>query len=84
METYGEDPYLTGQMGVQFIKGLQGDDTCYLKVVATPKHYAVHSGPEPERHTFDAVTDERDLRETYLPHFRACIKEANAFSVMCA
>lgn len=84
METYGEDPYLTGRMGVQFVKGLQGDDSRYLKVVATPKHYAVHSGPEPDRHAFDAVTDERDLRETYLPHFRACIKEANAFSVMCA
>ena len=84
METYGEDPYLTGRMAVQFVKGLQGDDSRYLKVVATPKHYAVHSGPEPDRHTFDAVIDERDLRETYLPHFRACIEEANAFSVMCA
>jgi len=84
METYGEDPYLTGRMGVQFVKGLQGDDSRYLKVVATPKHYVVHSGPEPDRHAFDAVTDERDLRETYLPAFRACIIEANAFSVMCA
>lgn len=84
METYGEDPYLTGRMAVEFVKGLQGDDSRYLKVVATPKHYAVHSGPEPDRHTFNALTDERDLRETYLPHFRACIEEANAYSVMCA
>jgi beta-glucosidase len=84
METYGEDPYLTARMGVAFVKGLQGDDPKYLKVVSTPKHYAVHSGPEPERHAFDAITDERDLRETYLPHFKSCIEEAKAFSVMCA
>ena len=84
METYGEDPYLTGRMAVQFVNGLQGDDPHYLKVVATPKHYAVHSGPEPDRHTFDAETDERDLWETYLPQFEMCIKKANALSVMCA
>jgi len=84
METYGEDPYLTGRMGVAFVKGLQGDDPKYLKVVSTPKHYAVHSGPETDRHAFDARTDERDLRETYLAHFKACIEEAKAFSVMCA
>ncbi len=84
METYGEDPYLTGELAVQFVRGLQGDDPNYLKSVATPKHYAVHSGPEPERHTFDAVVDERDLRETYLPAFRASIVEADAGSVMCA
>jgi beta-glucosidase len=84
METYGEDPYLTGRLGVQFITGLQGDDPRYLKVVATAKHYAVHSGPEPGRHAFNAVVDERDLRETYLPHFEASIKEGHAFSVMCA
>ena len=84
METYGEDPYLTGRMAVQFIKGLQGDDPKYLKTVATAKHYAVHSGPEPLRHTFDAVIDERDLRETFLPHFEAAIKEGGAYSVMCA
>lgn len=83
-ETYGEDPYLTGRMGVEFVKGLQGDDRRYLKVVATPKHYAVHSGPEPERHGFNAVTDRRDLYETYLPAFEACIREAGAISVMCA
>jgi len=83
-ETYGEDPYLTGRLGVAFVKGLQGDDPRYLKVVATPKHYAVHSGPEPERHSFDAVATERDLRETYLPAFRATIVEGKADSVMCA
>ena len=83
-ETYGEDPYLTGRMAVQFIKGLQGDDPKYLKTVATVKHYAVHSGPEPGRHTFDAVTDERDFRETYLPQFEMGIKEGKAYSVMCA
>lgn len=83
-ETYGEDPYLTARMGVAFVKGLQGDDPKYLKVVATPKHYAVHSGPEPDRHHFDAQTDERDLRETYLPAFKACVVEGKAFSVMGA
>ena len=84
METYGEDPYLTGRMAVQFIQGLQGTDAKYLKVVATAKHYAVHSGPEPDRHTFDAVVDERDLRQTYLPHFEAAVREGNVYSVMCA
>lgn len=83
-ETYGEDPYLTSRMGVAFVKGLQGDDPKYFKVIATPKHYAVHSGPEPARHAFDAVTNNRDLYDTYLPAFEACIKEAGAFSVMCA
>ncbi len=84
METYGEDPYLTGKLAVSFVRGLQGDDPRYLKVVATPKHYAVHSGPEPDRHTFDAQTDERDLRETYLPHFELAVKQGRAFSIMCA
>src|SRR6266508_2619653 len=83
-ETYGEDPYLTARLGVAFVKGLQGNDPRYLKVVATPKHYAVHSGPEPERHAFDAKVSERDLRETYLPAFRATAVEAQAASVMCA
>ncbi|MBV9925629.1 MAG: glycoside hydrolase family 3 C-terminal domain-containing protein [Acidobacteria bacterium] len=83
-ETYGEDPYLTGRLGVEFVKGLQGDDPKYLKVVSTPKHYAVHSGPEPERHRFDAAATERDLRETYTPAFRATVMEAKAVSVMCA
>lgn len=84
METYGEDPFLTGRMAVSFVRGLQGEDPRYLKVIATPKHYAVHSGPESDRHTFDARTDVRDLKETYLPHFEMAIKEAHAFSVMCA
>jgi beta-glucosidase len=83
-ETYGEDPYLTARMGVAFVQGLQGNDPKYFKVIATPKHYAVHSGPEPHRHSFDAVTNNRDLHETYLPAFEACIKEGGAYSVMCA
>lgn len=83
-ETYGEDPYLTGQMGLQFVKGLQGDDPKYLKVVATAKHYAVHSGPEPLRHEFNAKVSERDLHETYLPAFRSLIVDGGAYSVMCA
>ena len=83
-ETYGEDPFLTSRLGVAFVKGLQGDDPRYFKVIATPKHYAVHSGPEPQRHSFDATAYERDLRETYLPAFRATIVEGHADSVMCA
>jgi beta-glucosidase len=84
METFGEDPYLTSRIGVAYVKGLQGDDPRYLKVVSTPKHYAVHSGPEPERHGFDAVVSERDLQETYLPAFRATITEGKAEGIMCA
>lgn len=84
METYGEDPYLTGRMAVAFIKGLEGDDPKYLKTIATAKHYAVHSGPESSRHTFDAKIPEQDLRETYLPHFETAIREGGAASVMCA
>ncbi|GAA0713723.1 glycoside hydrolase family 3 protein [Aquimarina litoralis] len=83
-ETYGEDPYLTSRMGVNFIKGLQGDDPNYLKVVATAKHFAVHSGPEKSRHEDNYHTSDRDLKETYLPAFEAAIKEANVQSVMCA
>jgi len=83
-ETYGEDPFLTGRLAVQFIRGMQGDDPRYLKTVATVKHFAVHSGPEPERHTFDAVVSERDLRESYLPHFETGIREGGAYSLMCA
>ncbi|HEV2765757.1 MAG TPA: glycoside hydrolase family 3 N-terminal domain-containing protein, partial [Pyrinomonadaceae bacterium] len=83
-ETYGEDPHLTARMGVEFVRGMQGDDPVYLKTIATPKHYAVHSGPEPERHVFDAAATERDMRETYLPAFRATVVEARAGSVMCA
>ena len=83
-ETYGEDPLLTGLMGAEFVKGLQGDDPNYLKVVATAKHYAVHSGPEPLRHEFNAKVSERDLFETYLPAFRTLIIDGKAHSVMCA
>jgi beta-glucosidase len=83
-ETYGEDPYLTSRIGVAFVKGLQGNDPKYLKVVATPKHYAVHSGPEPERHYFNAVTDYRDFVETYTPAFKACIIDGGAYSIMGA
>lgn len=83
-ETYGEDPFLTGQMGLQFVKGLQGNDSRYLKTVATAKHYAVHSGPEPVRHEFNAVVGERDLRETYLPAFRTLVKDGGVYSIMCA
>jgi beta-glucosidase len=83
-ETYGEDPFLTGQLAVQFVRGLQGDDPKYLKTVATVKHFAVHSGPEPERHAFDAVVGARDLRETYLPHFQRAIEDGGAYSLMCA
>src|SRR5262245_25124711 len=75
METYGEDPYLTGRLAVSFIQGMQGDDPKFLKTVATAKHFAVHSGPEPARHSFDAVVSEKDLRESYLPHFEAAIRE---------
>jgi beta-glucosidase len=83
-ETYGEDPYLTSRIGVAFVKGLQGDHPTYLKLVATPKHYAVHSGPEPERHSFNAIVSQRDLRETYLPAFKACVVEGKAASIMGA
>ncbi len=83
-ETYGEDPYLTSRMGVNFVKGMQGDDPKYLKLVATPKHFAVHSGPEPERHFFDATTTERDLYDTYLPAFEATVVEGKAYSIMAA
>ena len=83
-ETYGEDPYLTGCIGVAFVKGMQGDHPRYFKTIATPKHYAVHSGPEPLRHRFNAVTGKRDLYETYLPAFEACVREGGAYSVMGA
>jgi beta-glucosidase len=83
-ETYGEDPFLTGRLAVEFVKGLQGDDPRYFKTIATLKHFAVHSGPEPERHFFDAKADERDFRETYLPQFKMGIEEGKAYSVMCA
>jgi beta-glucosidase len=84
METYGEDPYLAGRLAVAFVRGMQGDDPRYLTTVATPKHFAVHSGPEPERHSFDAVATGRDFRETYLPHFETAIVQGGAWSIMCA
>jgi beta-glucosidase len=83
-ETYGEDPYLTARMGVAFVQGLQGNDPHYLKVVATPKHYAVHSGPESTRHVVDVVASRHDMVDTYLPAFRATVVEGHADSVMCA
>lgn len=83
-ETYGEDPFLTGRMAVNFIRGLQGNDPKYLKTVATAKHYAVHSGPEFTRHTDNIFVNDRDLYDTYLPAFKAVIRDANVQSVMCA
>jgi beta-glucosidase len=83
-ETFGECPHLTSRLGVAFCKALQGDHPKYLKLVATPKHYAVHSGPEGLRHSFDAIASPKDLRETYLPAFHACITEAKAHSIMGA
>jgi beta-glucosidase len=83
-ETYGEDPFLTGRMAVAFVSGMQGDDPRYFRVVSTPKHYAVHSGPEPTRHTVNIDASPHDLEDTYLPAFRAAVTEAHAQSVMCA
>jgi beta-glucosidase len=83
-ETYGEDPYLTSAIGVTFVKALQGDDPRYLKAAACAKHYAVHSGPEADRHRFNAIASERDMRDTYLPAFEALVREAHVESVMGA
>ena len=83
-ETYGEDPFLTSRMGIAFVTGLQGDDPKYLKTVATSKHFAVHSGPEPTRHSVDVKASRHDMEDTYLPAFRATVVEAKAQSVMCA
>src|ERR1039458_8464510 len=83
-ETYGEDPFLTGRMGVAFVTGMQGDDPGHPRVVSTPKHFAVHSGPESTRHRANVDVSEHDLEDTYLPAFRAAITEAHAQSVMCA
>ena len=83
-ETFGEDPYLTGRIAVAFIRGMQGNDPHYFKVIATAKHYAVHSGPEPERHRFDVHPSERDLNGTYLPAFRAAVHDGHVDSIMCA
>ncbi len=83
-ETYGEDPYLSGRFAIAFVKGIQGDDPVYFKAIATPKHYAVHSGPEALRHQFNAVITDEDLYTTYLPQFEAAIREGRAHSVMSA
>ena len=83
-ETYGEDPFLTAKLGTAFVKGVQGDDPHYFEAIATPKHYAVHSGPEMMRHGFDVKPSAHDLEDTYLPAFRATVVEGHADSVMCA
>ncbi len=83
-ETYGEDPFLTGRMGVAFVTGMQGDDPNYYRVISTPKHFAVHSGPEPTRHSIDVQVSKHDMEDTYLPAFRAAVTEGKAESVMCA
>ena len=83
-ETYGEDPFLTGRLAVAFITGLQGDDPHYLKAMACAKHFAVHSGPEPLRHSFDARPTEQDLYDTYLPHFEVAVREGHVGAVMSA
>jgi beta-glucosidase len=82
-ETYGEDPYLTSRIGTAFVKGLQGDDPENLKLAACAKHFAVHSGPEKHRHTFNAIVSKKDLHETYLPAFKALV-EAGVEAVMGA
>jgi beta-glucosidase len=83
-ETYGEDPFLTARMGVAFVTGMQGDDPHYYRVISTPKHFAVHSGPESTRHRADVTVSKHDEIDTYLPAFRATVTEAKAGSVMCA
>ncbi len=83
-ETYGEDPFLTARLGVAFVTGMQGDDPKYYRVISTPKHYAVHSGPESTRHKADVAVSLHDEMDTYLPAFRATVTEARAASVMCA
>jgi beta-glucosidase len=83
-ETYGEDPFLTGEIGAAFVRGLQGDHPRYLKTAACAKHYAVHSGPEKDRHTFDARVSPRDLHATYLPAFKKLVTEAGVEAVMGA
>ncbi len=83
-ETYGEDPFLTARMGVAFVTGMQGDDPHYYRVISTPKHFDVHSGPEPTRHFADVDVSKHDELDTYLPAFRAAVTEGKADSVMCA
>jgi beta-glucosidase len=83
-ETYGEDPFLTGRMAVAYVSGMQGDDPLHFRAISTPKHYAVHSGPEPTRHFADVDVSKHDMEDTYLPAFRAAVVEGHAGSVMCA
>jgi beta-glucosidase len=83
-ETYGEDPYLTSEIGIEFVKGIQGDDPKYMLAMACAKHYAVHSGPEPDRHRFDAEVSESDLFDTYLPQFERVVREGKVAGVMSA
>ena len=83
-ETYGEDPYLTGTLASQFIRGVQGDDPTFYRALATSKHFAVHSGPEPSRHQFNVNPSRQDLAETYLPAFRRTVTDAKVASIMCA
>jgi beta-glucosidase len=83
-ETYGEDPLLSGMMAAEFIKGIQGDDPKYMLAMACAKHYAVHSGPEADRHSFNAQPSERDLYETYLPQFERAVREGHVAGVMGA
>lgn len=83
-ETFGEDPFLTSRMGVRFVQGIQGHDENYLKAAACAKHFAVHSGPEGDRHGFDAVVSQQDLFETYLPAFKACVQEGRVEAIMGA
>src|SRR5215469_10152326 len=83
-ETYGEDPFLTARMAVAFVTGMQGDDPKYLQAIATPKHFAVHSGPEPTRHVRNVDVSKHDMQDTYLPAFRAAVVEGKAGSIMCA
>ena len=83
-ETFGEDPYLTSRLGVRFVEGIQGHDENYLKAAACAKHFAVHSGPEDIRHSFDAIATKQDMAETYLPAFKACVQEAGVEAVMGA
>ena len=83
-ETFGEDPFLSARLGVAYVTGMQGDDPKYYRVISTPKHYAVHSGPEPTRHTADVKVSKHDELDTYLPAFRATLTEGKAGSVMCA
>src|SRR5690606_2149787 len=83
-EPYGEDPHLTGKLGVAYIKGFQGEHRTYTKAAACAKHFAVHSGPEDLRHEFNAVTNLKDLYETYLPAFKECVVDADVEAVMGA